>query len=381
MIYLDNAATSWPKPDCVSEAMVRFMRDVGASPGRSGHRLALEAERVRLDAREALAELFGLADPLRIIFTHNATTALNLAIRGLLPPGSHAVATGMEHNAVLRTLRALEPAGVTTSLAACEPDGTLDPGRVKDLIQPSTRLIIATHASNVCGTVLPIGALGQLARELGITFLVDAAQTAGGWPIDMSADAVDLLAFTGHKALLGPTGTGGLAISPDFDIGRLPPLVCGGTGSRSEHEVQPDFLPDKYEAGTANMVGLAGLGAAVRYVLNRGVNGIREHEARLTRRLIDGLRGLAGVRVRGTLDSGRQTAAVSFTVAGRSASDIAAALDESFGVLCRPGLHCAPRAHRTLGTLPEGTVRFSPGVFTTEADVALALAAVVAVSS
>ncbi|MBU0639403.1 MAG: aminotransferase class V-fold PLP-dependent enzyme [Planctomycetes bacterium] len=376
MIYLDNAATSWPKPDCVVEAMTWYMRDVGASPGRSGHRLANEAERIRLDARETLAKLFGVADPMRVVFTLNGTTALNLVIRGLLPPDSHALTTGMEHNAVMRPLHALAQHGVDFSVVPCGPDGTLTPAALDEHIRPETRLIAVNHASNVCGTVLPIRELGAIARRRGVPLLVDATQSGGCWPIDLMADNIDLLAFTGHKALLGPTGTGGLVIHPDFDIARLPPLICGGTGSRSEAEIQPDFLPDVYESGTANIVGLAGLAAGVRYVLERGVDEIRAHEAGLTRRLIDGLRSIPTVRVSGTQDAERQTAVVSFTAAGHSPARLAQGLDERFGVMCRPGLHCAPRAHRTLGTLPDGTVRFAPGLSITEAQIDQAVAAV-----
>ncbi len=376
MIYLDNAATSWPKPDIVHETMSRYMREIGASPGRSGHRLANEAERIRLDAREAIAELVGLSDPMRVIFTLNATEALNLVMQGLLQPGAHAITTGMEHNSVMRPLRALEQRGVSISVAPCSRDGTLDPQTIDEAIRPQTRLIVVNHASNVCGTVLPIREIGAVARRHDIPFLVDAAQTAGCWPIDINDDNIDLLAFTGHKGLLGPTGTGGLAINDDFNIDMLRPLVFGGTGSRSEHEHQPDFLPDKYESGTPNIVGLAGLVAGLRYVLDRGLERIRVHEQKLTRRLIDGLYAISGVCVFGTRDPHRQTAAVSFMIDGQSASRIAHDLDERFEIMCRPGLHCAPQAHRTLGTLPNGTVRFAPGLFTTEAEIDKAVAAV-----
>jgi cysteine desulfurase/selenocysteine lyase len=374
--YLDNAATSWPKPDAVAEAMLRYLRDVGASPGRSAHRLSIQAERLRLEAREAVAELFGLRDPLRVVFTHNGTAAINLALFGLLEPGAHVVATGMEHNAVMRPLRALERRGVSISLAACRPDGTMEPAAVAECLRPHTRLVVMNHASNVCGTVLPVRQVGALARGRGIPLLVDAAQTAGCWPIDMHADNIDLLAFTGHKAMLGPTGAGGLALREDFDISRLPALVHGGTGSRSEHEFQPDFLPDKYEAGTPNAVGLAGLAAGVRYVLERGVDKLRADEQSLTQLLIDGLRSIRGVHVRGTHDAARQTAVVSFTMDGKSPAEIGLALDEEFEIMCRPGLHCAPRAHLTMGTSPAGTVRLSPGPFTTLADIEQAISAI-----
>jgi len=376
VIYLDNAATSWPKPDCVREAMVHYMTDVGASPGRSGHRLAVEAERIRFRARETLAELFGLTDPMRIIFTANATTALNVVIRGLLTPGAHAVVTSMEHNAVMRTLRALEPTGVSVSVVQCHSDGTLDPDSIDGHIRPQTRLIISIHASNACGTMMPIREIGAKARQRGIPFLVDAAQTSGCQPIDFRKDNIDLLTFTGHKALLGPAGTGGLAIGDQFDIRVLPTLICGGTGSKSEQLVHPDFLPDKYEAGTPNIVGIAGLSAGVGYVLDRGVESIREHERALTRRLIDGLHRVERVRVFGTQDANRQTAAVSFRIDGWTPSSVAHALDERFEIMCRPGLHCTPQAHRTLGTFPEGTVRLAAGVFTTDRQIDDAIEAV-----
>ncbi len=373
LTYLDNAATSWPKPDEVAAAMMRYLRDVGASPGRSAHRLANAAEHIRLDAREAVAELIGLRDPLRVIFTGNATTALNLVLFGLLEPGTHVVTSAIEHNAVMRPLRALESRGVGVTVVPCGPDGALRAADVEAALRRETRLIVMNHASNVCGTVLPVREIGVIARRHGVPLLVDAAQTVGVWPLDLGADHIDLLAFTGHKGLLGPPGVGGLAFGERFDVARLPPLVHGGTGSRSEHEVQPEFLPDKYEAGTPNAVGLAGLAAGARHVLQRGIADIRRHEQALTKLLLEGLAGLPGVTVQGTREAARQTAVVSFTVAGCSASHIAAQLDEEFGVLCRPGLHCAPQAHRTLGTLPGGTVRFSPGLFTTEADIGYAL--------
>lgn len=376
MIYLDNAATSWPKPQCVQEAMQRYLREVGASPGRSGHRLANEAERIRLDAREAVAELVGVSDPMRVIFTLNATFALNLVMRGLLPAGAHAVTTGMEHNSVMRPLRALEQHGVSVNVVPCGADGTLVPEAIEEHIRPETRLIVVNHASNVCGTVLPIREIGAIARWHRIPFLVDAAQTAGCWPLDIPADNIDLLAFTGHKGLLGPTGTGGLVLNEEFDTALLEPLIHGGTGSRSEHQTHPDFLPDRYEAGTPNIVGLAGLAAGVRHVLGRGVEEIRAYERALTQRLIDGLRRIPRLQVRGTQDPSRQTAAVSFTIDGQSVSAMAHSLDERFGIMCRPGLHCAPQAHRTLGTLPDGTIRFAPGLFNNEDEIDEAIAAV-----
>ncbi len=376
MIYLDNAATSRQKPEAVYEAMMHFMRKVGASPGRSGHSLSVEAERVRFDARQAVADLFGLADPMRVVFTMNATEAINLVIHGLVGPGSHVIATSMEHNSVMRPIRAAEQNGAVVSLAPCHDDGTMSTDAVGPLIQQNTRLLVINHASNVCGTVLPIRAIGTIARQNNVPLLLDAAQTAGCLPIDMEADKIDLLAFSGHKGLLGPSGTGGLVIHPEFDVTRIPAMVQGGTGSGSEQETQPDFLPDKFESGTPNMVGIAGLLAGLAYLHERGVDQIREHERGLTQRLIDGLADNQRVRVLGTRDARRQASAISFTVDGLSPSHVAQVLDERFGIMSRPGMQCAPCAHRTLGTLPEGTVRLSAGVFTTEAEIEQTIEAV-----
>lgn len=378
VIYFDNAATSWPKPPGVMEAMARFLNEIGANPGRSGHRMAVEAGRVVYEAREVIAELFNAPDPLRVVFGLNGTEALNLVLRGYLRPGDHVVTSSMEHNAVMRPLRALERQGVEVTVVPCAPDGTLDPGDVLAAIRPNTALVVLNHASNVVGTILPIHEVGAAVGAAGRSplLVVDAAQTAGAVPIDVQADGIDLLAFTGHKSLYGPMGTGGLVIGERVDLDRLEPLKRGGTGSRSEHEEQPDFLPDKYESGTANAVGLAGLAAGVRWVLERGVETVRAHEEALTRRLVDGLRAIPGVTVYGTLDPARQTATVSFNIAGMEPSEVGLRLDEEFGVLCRVGLHCAPAAHKTIGTFPTGTVRFSLGVFNTAEEVDRALRAV-----
>jgi cysteine desulfurase family protein len=376
MIYLDNAATSWPKPPDVAAAMVRYLDEVGANPGRSGHRRSVEAGRTVYRTRAALAALFGLTDPLHVIFAPNATYALNLALRGLLRPGDHVIASSVEHNAVMRPLRALEGEGVVLSVVQCSHEGALDPQEVRRALRPQTRLIVLNHASNVCGTILPVAQVGQIAREAGLLLLVDAAQTAGVLPLAMEEMGVDLLAFTGHKGLLGPTGTGGLAIGSRVPLDRFSPLVRGGTGSRSEHEVQPEFLPDKFESGTLNAVGLAGLLAGLEYLQERGLAAVRAHEAELTRQLLAGLQTIPGVTVYGPADADRQVAVVSFNVAGRTPADIAQSLDETYDIACRPGLHCAPAAHRTLGTFPTGTVRFGLGAFNTAAEVDEAIAAI-----
>jgi cysteine desulfurase/selenocysteine lyase len=376
MIYLDNAATSWPKPPAVGQAMTGFLQTSAGNPGRSGHRLSLAAGRAVYEVREALAEFFGLADPLRLVFTANATEAINLVVRGLLRPGDHVVTSSIEHNAVMRPLRALEREGVQLTVVPCAPDGALNPADVEAALRPDTRLVILNHASNVTGTILPVAEVGAIVRRHKVLLLVDAAQTTGVLPIDVAAMNIGLLAFTGHKGLLGPTGTGGLLLGEWVEVDDLLPLVRGGTGSRSEHEEQPDFLPDKYESGTPNAVGLAGLSAGLAYVQERGLDAIRAHEMALTRHLIAGLRTIPGVALYGPGDPARQVAAVSFTLAGWRVSDVGFRLDEDFGVLCRPGLHCAPAAHRTIGTFPEGTVRFAPGPFTTPEEIEAALEAV-----
>lgn len=376
MPYLDNAATSWPKAPGVISAMVRFLEEVGANPGRSGHRRSIAAGRTVYRTRAALATLLGLADPLRVVFTANVTQALNLALRGLLRPGDHVVTSGMEHNAVMRPLRALEAEGIGLTVVPCSRQGLLDPQEVRRALRPATAMIVLNHASNVCGAILPVAEVGQIARQSGLLFLVDAAQTAGVLPIAMEEMGIDLLAFTGHKGLLGPTGTGGLAIGPRVPLERFQPLVRGGTGSRSEHEVQPDFLPDKFESGTLNAVGLAGLLAGLEYLQERGLAAIRAHEIELTGRLLAGLAAIPGVTVYGPADAAQQVAVVSFNVAGRTPADIAEQLDERYDIACRPGLHCAPSAHRTLGTFPTGTVRFGLGPFTTAAEIDLAVQAI-----
>lgn len=429
MIYLDHAATSWPKPPEVLAAMRDFLERAGGNPGRSGHRLSVEAGRIVYDAREAVADLFNAADPLRVIFTLNATHAINIALHGLVRPGDRVVTTGIEHNAVMRPLRAMEkprqptplsspqhpalpyagrtggapppfPAreggpgglgaspggegeaeGIDLAIIPCGRDGTLDLAAAEQLITPGTRLVVLNHASNVMGTILPVAQVAKLAHRAGALLLVDAAQTAGAVPIDMQVLGIDLLAFTGHKALLGPPGTGGLVIGERVDTGEMAPLLRGGTGSRSEFEIQPDDLPDKFESGTPNGVGIAGLAAGIRYVLQHGVAAIRGHEMALARGLVEGLAAIPGVTVYGPADPAQRTATVSFTVAGRRVSEIGLRLDEEHGVLCRVGLHCAPAAHRTIGTFPEGTVRFAAGLSTTPAEVQQAVAAVAAIAA
>lgn len=384
-IYLDNAATSFPKPPQVIKAMNRFMTEVGANPGRAGHPKAVEAGRIIENARKSLATLFNIPDPNRIVFTLNVTEALNTAIYGFLNPGDHVITTSMEHNSVLRPLRHLEGEGVIRlTIAACDIQGRLDPETLTPLIQENTALMVLNHASNVCGTIQDVKAVKEAIGD--IPLLLDAAQTAGCFPIDAEDAGIDFLAFTGHKALLGPQGTGGVYIREGLNIR---PLIRGGTGSVSEKELQPDFFPDILESGTRNNVGLAGLGAAVDFLLETGVETIREHEKALTRALLSALHDVAGLTIYGPLHAEAQTSTLSVTfdsllppgdrydyggcgavnlelmeedVYPAEAGNI---LSTEYDILVRTGLHCAPIAHKTLKTFPDGTVRLSMGYFNT----------------
>jgi cysteine desulfurase family protein len=365
VIYFDNAATSYPKPPSVVQACQDFFLKAGGNPGRSGHRLSLQSARIVFQAREALAAFFGAADSSRLIFTSNATEALNLAILGTLREGDHVVTSSMEHNAVMRPLRHLERArSVEITVVRSNPDGTLDPAAVAGALRDNTALIVLNHSSNVVGTLLPVREVAALKGS--VPLLVDAAQTAGVMPIDVQRDGIDFLAFTGHKSLWGPTGTGGLFIRP----GLQPlPLRFGGTGSLSEKEEMPDFLPDLYESGTLNMTGIAGLLAGLKEVERAGLPAIREHEILLTGKLLEGLKTIDGATIYGTCDPERQTATVSFNIEGLASSDITGELDRRFNIMTRSGLQCAPAAHRTIGTHPAGTVRVSMGWFNTVQEV------------
>ena len=371
--YFDNAATAWPKPEATYAAMDHYSRAVGGSPGRSGHRLSIEAGRIILNAREGVARLIN-AHPFQVIFTKNATEALNIALFGVLGPDGHAVTSSMEHNAVMRPLRALEHRGMALTVVAASGIGDVDPAAIKAAIRPDTKAIVLTHASNVTGTVMPVAEIGAIAKTHGLIFCVDAAQTAGAVPLDVEAMNIDLLAFTGHKSLFGPQGTGGLYIRKGLEK-VLRPLIMGGTGSRSEFEEQPDFMPDKFEAGTPNTPGLAGLGAGVAFILDQGVERIRRKEQALTGHFLEGLRSLPSVTVYGTTEPDRRIPVVSFNIDGISPSEAALILDEEQGIMSRPGLHCAPAAHRTIGTFPRGAIRFSFGYFNEIGEIDTALKA------
>jgi cysteine desulfurase family protein len=376
MIYFDNPATSWPKPPRVKEAMNQFMEEVGANPGRSGHFRSIEAARIVFETREALSVLFHVKDSSRIVFTLNATESINLALKGLLKPGDHVITSSMEHNSVMRPLRDLEKKGIKLSVIPCTNKGMLDSQEVEGKIQSNTKMVVLNHASNVTGTLLPVKEVGRITRRHGVLFLVDAAQTAGTCPVDVERDGIDLLAFTGHKSLYGPQGTGGLVVGERIEEKEMIPLKQGGTGSRSEFEEQPDFLPDCFESGTPNGVGLAGLLAGVQFVLEKGVEQIRQKEMALIEKLIKGLKEIPQARLYGPELPEDRIATLSFNFVHLFPSRGALRLEKEFGILCRPGLHCAPAAHRTIGTFPEGTIRFGLSAFSTEAEIETAIQAV-----
>ena len=358
-IYLDNAATSYPKPVSVYQAVEHALRDVGGSPGRASHRRAREASAIVEAARKKTAALFGISRVERVLFTKNATESINIVLKGWLRPGDRVVASSMEHNAVTRPLKRLCADGVQVQIVQCGPDGQLDLEAFEKCLDRPPRLVILTHASNVNGALQPIAQVAQICNSRAIPLLVDAAQTGGIQPITADRWNLGMLACSSHKSLLGPPGVGILYIRQDLSV---QPLIEGGTGSLSEEDLQPDFCPDRYESGTPNLPGIAGLAAGIDFIEERGMQSILEHELLLASRLENGLMALPSVSV--YKPGVRGTSSVSFTVDGLNPADLGYLLDQGFGIAVRAGLHCAPLAHRTIGTFPEGTLRVSPGFFT-----------------
>ena len=375
-IYLDNAATSWPKPELVYQAVDHYLREVGGPNGRSGYREALEANRIIERARRGVAKLIGAADAQHVVFGCNGTDVLNLAIRGIARPGDHVVTTVCDHNSVLRPLRALrETADVSVTYVPCDAQGFVSPDDIRAALHPGTRLVAMVHASNVTGALQPIGEIGRVVRETDAFFLVDAAQSLGHVPIDVRALDVDLLAAPGHKGLLGPLGTGVLYLRPGVEQ-ELQPLRYGGTGTQSEVDRQPDELPEKYESGNHNIVGLAGLAAASEFLAAETVEAIRAHHAMLTARLLVGLGGIDGLTIHGPKSLADRTSVVSITIEGYDPQELAAVLESMHRIQCRAGLHCAPRMHEALGTTAGGgTLRLSSGYATTLDDIEVVVAA------
>ncbi|MDP3487316.1 MAG: aminotransferase class V-fold PLP-dependent enzyme [Bacillota bacterium] len=372
-IYLDNAATTWPKPPEVATAINDFLTQGAANPGRGGHGLSLAAGRMVFDCRKKLGNLFNVQDESRVIFTSNATHALNMALFGVLSPGDHCITTSMEHNAVSRPLHYLQGKGVEVTVIACSNRGELPLDQLQAAFKENTRLVAMTHASNVCGTILPVREVSSLARQYGALTLLDAAQTAGVYPINVDLLDIDLLAVPGHKSLLGPTGTGALYIGPRVD---LRPSVYGGTGSFSEFLEMPDILPDRFESGTLNTIGITGLSRALDYIEAKGMDNIRGHERALAERAWVGLQSIGGIKVYGTGDG---APIVAFNIGEIGSTEVAYMLEASFNIATRAGLHCAPWAHQTLGTLAQGVVRVSPGAFNTAREIDALLEAVEAI--
>ena len=374
-IYLDNAATSYPKAPGVSEAVRLCLDELSGSVNRSGFNSPFGADELVWETREKVAAFFNFPSPERVIFTMNITQSLNFLLKGVLHPGDHVLVSSLEHNAVMRPLLQLHGQGVEFSRVLADPQGRLSPQAFAEQIKPNTKMIAVTHASNVCGTILPIEEIGKLCAKEGLLFIIDTAQTAGVLDIDFHRVKAHALAFTGHKSLLAPQGIGGFLIHEDV-AERMVPLISGGTGSFSEFEQVPPYLPDKFEAGTLNLPGICGLKAALEYIEEVGLDTIRQKELALTERLLTGLADMEGVRLVGLPSTEGRVAVVSVDFPGRDNAEIAYCLAKYHGIQTRCGLHCAPSAHRTLGTFPQGTVRFSPGHFTAEEEIDSTLAAI-----
>jgi cysteine desulfurase family protein len=367
MIYLDNAATSFPKPEAVCAEMDRCMREYCANPGRGGHALSIRAGMAVNHAREKLSELFNITDPMQLIFTKNATEALNTAIKGAAYEGCHFITTGMEHNAVMRPLRTLErDIGIEISIVTGNSIGEIDPEDVRKYIKSNTVMVISTLSSNVNGIIMPVAAIGRICREAGVMFLVDASQGAGSLALDVEACMIDMLAFPGHKGLLGPQGTGGLYIRHGIT---LKTLTEGGTGSNSEYVFQPEIMPDRFESGTMNTPGIAGLGAGAEFVIKTGLDRIHGHKSYLVKLLTDGLSQIQGAIFYSVADGNRNSGIVAMNLGNLDSTELSYLLDRDFGICTRAGIHCAPAAHAVLGTEHRGIVRFSMGCFNTEDEI------------
>jgi cysteine desulfurase family protein len=377
MVYFDNAATTYPKPDVVYEKIMTAMKEYGANPGRSGHKMALKISRGIFETRELLGKLFNIDNPLNIVLTFNCTEGLNLGIKGLLKPGDHVITTSMEHNSVLRPIKSMEKLGIEHTIVKCDSKGRLNVSDVERSIKSNTKLIVTTHISNLTGTIMPIADIGELAKKSGIAYMVDAAQSAGIYDIDVERMNIDLLAFPGHKALFGPQGTGGLYIRDNIE---LTDLFQGGTGSASHLIEQPNILPDRYESGTANGPGIVGLGAGIEYIFGKGINNIRKHEEDLTEHFIEEAGKIDGIKLYGPLNKEEQLGVVSLNIKDADSSEVSYILDEEYDIAVRPGLHCAPLAHKSIGTFEQGAVRFSFGFFNTHDEIEYAIRALKAIA-
>lgn len=373
-IYLDNASTSFPKAPTVATAISDYITNRGININRGSYALAYDVEDIIYTTRQRLNTLFNGHDPSHVIFTQNVTMSLNMVIKGLLKAGDHVLVSSMEHNAVMRPLTQLLDKGITFDIIPCDKMGSIQLESMDSLIRPNTVAMIINHASNVCGTIQPLESIGLICKAHNLQFIVDAAQTAGVIPIDVKACHIDALCFTGHKGLLGPQGIGGIILTKEM-AQTLTPLIAGGTGSFSHLETMPTHMPDAFEAGTLNLPGIIGLNEGLAYIESQGMENIHNHELALTQSFLEGLQSIDGINIVGKQNIQDRTAVVSITIDGMDLASIAYELESNYHIMTRVGLHCAPRAHQTLETYPEGTVRFSFGYANTHKDVETALSA------
>ncbi|KEI73829.1 cysteine desulfurase [Clostridium botulinum A2 117] len=372
-VYLDNAATTYPKPEKVYSSILNYMKNVGASPGRGGYENALTGDRMVYKCRQSLINLFNFNKIENVVFTSNITASLNILIKSIVKDGWHVITSSMDHNSVIRPLVSLEKSNkIELDILNCSEEGLINIEDFKNTIKDSTRLVVLSHASNIVGTIQPLETIGKICKEKGIYFIIDSAQTAGVLPLNFQNLNCNALAFTGHKSLLGPQGIGGFII--DDELNNIATnFIEGGTGSLSESTLQPDFLPDKFESGTMNTPGIAGLLAGIEYINEEGLNAIKEREEYLSREFINGLLNIDSVKVYGPLDASLRTATISINSSKIDNSELGFLLDSEFGIMVRTGLHCAPLAHKTIGSFPQGTLRFSFGAFNDIKDINYAL--------
>lgn len=366
MVYFDNAATSFPKPQIVYDTIIEAMTTYGANPGRSGHKIALKSSRGIFDTRLQISKLFNIKNPMDVILTFNCTESLNMAIKGVLKPGDHVITTSMEHNSVLRPIVFLESLGIKHTIVQGDIMGIVNPGDIEKAILPETKMIVTTHISNLTGTIQDIQSIGNIAKSHGLIYLVDGAQSAGAYDIDVEKMNIDMLAFPGHKSLLGPQGTGGLYVKEGIEIKEI---FQGGTGSISHSLTQPDVMPDKFESGTPNAPGIIGLGAGIKYIMETGMSNIRRKEEELTKHFIEEVSKIEKIKIYGPLDIKYHGPVVALNIGDADSSEISYILDDEYDIAVRPGLHCAPLAHKTIGTFKQGVVRFSFGYENTHEEI------------
>lgn len=366
-IYLDNAATSFPKPKEVATAVYDFMVNNGTSSGRGSYKKAMQSDYIVYECRKLIGKLFNFDNPKKVVFTSNVTDSLNIAMRGILKENDHVITSSLEHNAVWRCLKTLErDINIKIDTVECSKDGITNPQDIKKYIKKDTALIVFTQASNVLGTIQPIREIGSIAREHNIPFLVDSAQSAGAMKIDVKEDNIDILAFTGHKSLLGPMGTGGLIINTDIDI---KPLKAGGTGGDSAYEYQPDYYPNHLETGTSNVSGIAGLREAIKFLNKEGIENIHNKEKELTKYALEKLETVKDIEIYGPKDCEKMLSVISFNIKDKRPEDVGSILDQKYDIMLRAGLHCAPTAHSVIGTKERGTLRIGLGYFNEKEDI------------